>query len=98
MKITSLMTLLLLASQAGITGEKFPAIKQLMTEQEFISAGLNKQSLEELEALNARLIRYTALDAQHLSKTKEVRKENDKVISCRIEGKFWVGMATPIFT
>jgi len=65
-----------------------------MSKQEFFEAGLDKQSEEELEALNRWLIRYTARDAEMVKvNVKAVKDEAKKEIRSRIAGDFvgWDG-------
>lgn len=83
-----------LYSSSVLGDEKFPGIKKLMSKQEFFEAGLDKQSEEELEALNRWLIRYTARDAEMVKvNVKAVKDEAKKEIRSRIAGDFvgWDG-------
>jgi hypothetical protein len=76
----------------------FPGIRTLMSDEEFRSAGLDGLAPEELEALDAWLLRYTAGDAEVLQETndsvREARAERDKQgFVSRIVGDFegWSG-------
>lgn len=73
----------------------FPGIKKLMTEEEFSSAGLEKLSPEEREALNTWLITYTAFEAPEMRRSnKEVKQaEADHEVHANIVGEFkgWSG-------
>jgi hypothetical protein len=76
--------------------DDFPGIEKLMTRQEYEAAGLDKLSKQELEALDAWLVRYTAEDAPAVAKSSEVVKEKQRKfepITTRIDGKFegWSG-------
>ena len=87
---------LLIVSFSVNAEEKLPGVKTLMTGQEFKNAGLEKLTLEEIEALDAWLIRFTAGDAKILraSNNKEVRKARDDYeIRASIKGSFtgWNG-------
>ena len=76
--------------------DDFPGIRRLMSDEEFRSTGLDGLTPEELEALNAWLLRYTAGDAEVLQETnktvREARDDNRGVVS-RIVGDFggWSG-------
>ncbi len=63
-----------LALPALADGE-FPGVKALMDEEQFKSTGLGKLSAEELEALDAWLLLYTAGEAAELRRTNEEVKE-----------------------
>jgi len=79
--------------------EKFPGVRRLMSEAEFEATGLEKLSPDELEALDAWLLRYTAGDATLLLDTnEEVReaKEDHEVVS-RIAGDFSGWSGTTVF-
>ncbi|PCI80604.1 MAG: hypothetical protein COB20_02950 [SAR86 cluster bacterium] len=89
-----LLTVLLLAPTLLNAQERFPGIKQLMTEQELEASGVNDLSRRQVDALNTWLIRYTANEAPVL------QVENDEVIevvkqgmTSRIVGEFsgWTG-------
>ena len=73
----------------------FPGIRQLMSEGQFDNAGLNKLSLEELEALNQWLTEYTANEADVVkSRSLAVKKAaKEEKIKARIVGEFdgWTG-------
>ena len=92
--ITLFLTLLFSAA-AQAEEKPFPGIKSLMTSGEFSASGLNRLSEEELEALNAWLVRFTAGEAAVLRvENDEVRnaEKNFELLS-RIEGNFrgWSG-------
>ena len=92
-----LRVVLCLAVAAGIAtaADRFPGVRQLMSDAEFRAAGLEKLSAEELAQLNAWLIRYTAGDAEVLrASNKAVRKaQKSHEIVARIQGDFqgWTG-------
>lgn len=73
----------------------FPGVRRLMSEEDFEASGLGKLSAEEIEALDAWLLRYTAGDATVLQKSnKEVRKATEEYeFVSRITGEFtgWSG-------
>ncbi len=73
----------------------FPGVKRLMSDEDFEATGLDKLSTEEIEALDAWLLRYTAGDATVLQKSnKEVREATeDYEFVSRITGDFtgWSG-------
>ena len=92
--ITFLLTLFF--SIAGRAEDKpFPGIQSLMNSGEFSAAGLERLSDEELKALNAWLVRYTAGEAAILrEEIPEVREARaDFEILTRISGEFrgWSG-------
>jgi hypothetical protein len=76
-----------------------PDIRALMTTEEFDAAGLDQLNAEQLAALNAWLLRYTAHDAPTVRQTNaEVKREIRKpppaeIIRDRIVGEFngWDG-------
>ena len=75
-----------------------PKVQELMTPAEFQASGLDKLSPAELDALNAWLLRYTAVDAPIVRKTSpEVKREAvdtpPPVIHSQIDGTFsgWRG-------
>lgn len=83
-----------LFSMSAIAAKDFPGIEKLMTEEEFAQSGLARQTPEELAALNAWLIKYTAHDAEAVrNSTKQVKKESKKSIHSSIDGQFngWSG-------
>ncbi len=58
--------------------KEFPGVKRLMSDEDFKATGLDKLSTEEIEALDAWLLRYTAGDAAVLQKSnKEVREATE---------------------
>lgn len=76
--------------------DDFPGIRRLMSDEEFRSTGLDGLTPEELEALDAWLLRYTARDAELLQETnKTVReaRDDDRGVVSRIVGDFdgWSG-------
>jgi len=76
--------------------DDFPGIEKLMTPQEYEAAGLDKLSKQELESLDAWLVRYTAEDAPAVAKSSDEVKEKQRKfepITSRIDGKFegWTG-------
>ena len=86
----------LLAAEAE---EKFPGIRTLMNDEQFNATGLDKLSPEELKALDAWLLRYTAGEAQELLLTNdevqevEEQIEEDFVLNAKIKPPFsgWRG-------
>jgi hypothetical protein len=92
--ITLLITLLF-SIEARVEDKPFPGIKNLMMSEEFSAAGLDSLSDEELEALNAWLLRYTAGEAGILrEQSGEVRKATlDFEQLSHIKGDFkgWTG-------
>ncbi len=76
-------------------GGSFPGIRALMTPEEFRSAGLDRLSPAELEALDDWLVKYTAGEAQVLARTDEEVKQaaaEEEILSV-IEQPFtgWTG-------
>jgi hypothetical protein len=61
--------------------DDFPGVKGLMTAAEFEAAGLDKLSQEELEALDAWLIRYTVDDAEVVRETSDTVREAEEEFS-----------------
>lgn len=75
----------------------FPGVQKLMTEEEFRDAGLEQLDADELEALNAWLIRYTAGESAVIRSDKTIvevqeAKKEFEIVS-RIAGDFdgWSG-------
>lgn len=56
----------------------FPGVKALMDEAEFSAAGLDSLTPEQLKALDAWLLRYTAGDAEVLQGANEAVREAQK--------------------
>ena len=76
--------------------DDFPGVEKLMTPEEYEAAGLDKLSKEEIRALDAWLVRYTAEDAPAVAKSSEEVKEKQRgfePIVSRIDGRFegWSG-------
>lgn len=75
--------------------ERFPDIKTLMDEETYRAAGLHTLSEEQLAALNAWLIRYTAKDAETIARTspevKEIKKEVRKAEATIDDFSGWSG-------
>ena len=84
-----------LAASVATADDKFPGVKALMNDAEFTETGLEKLSPEELKALDAWLVRYTAGDAEVLQASNEEVKNarRDYVVRARIKGEFdgWQG-------
>jgi hypothetical protein len=82
-----------LAGERGAAA--FPGIETLMSEAEFSAAGLDRLSAEELEALNAWLLRYTAGEAEVLQAGNTAVREarDDFEVTSRLVGDFrgWDG-------
>lgn len=79
---------------------EFPGVQKLMTEEEFRDAGLEQLDADELEALNAWLIRYTAGESAVIRSDKTIvevqeAKKEFEIVS-RITGDFdgWSGKTT----
>jgi len=88
------LTTLLLIPALTSAQERFPGIKQLMTEQELQASGVNDLSRLQIEALNTWLIRYTANEAPALqAENEEVIEVVQQGITSRIVGEFngWSG-------
>jgi len=95
------LLILLIASMTGgvvgaasDSGERFPGIEALMTDQQLSETGVKNLSAQELDALNRWLIQYTARDAPVLkSRNTEVRKVVNEGVKSRISGEFtgWTG-------
>ena len=66
---------LLLVSGSSIAKD-FPGMKELMSEQEFRAAGLDKLSADELKALNNWLLKYTTDDVPELVEEVPELKES----------------------
>ena len=91
-----LMLILLGAVPQTLAQESdFPGVKSLMSVAEFEKTGLDKLSKDEIEALDAWLVRYTAGEAQVLqTSSKAVREaEKDFEVESRLLGSFtgWSG-------
>ena len=93
-QITLCLTMLF-AIHAGAADKAFPGIDKLMSSEEFAAAGLDQLSPEEMKALNAWLLRYTAGESEILRvDNEEVREaQKDFEIVSRISGEFsgWNG-------
>ena len=70
-----LLGLILFASFAKADSDSFPGVERLMTEAEFRSAGLNKLSDAERQALDNWLLHYTATEAPSMLLNNEDVKE-----------------------
>ena len=89
----SVILILLFATPLALSADN-PDIRQLMTDQEFAAAGLDRLSSDEIEAINNWLIRYTAQDAEEMLKNSPAVIELDNEdIHSRIDGQFsgWNG-------
>jgi hypothetical protein len=86
---------LLFSVEARLEDKSFPGIETLMLSEEFSAAGLERLSEEELAALNAWLLRYTAGEAAILRvENDEVREaQQDFEVLTRVTGNFrgWSG-------
>lgn len=72
----------------------FPGLERLMTQEEFASAGLEKLSVEEREALNRWIASYTGQEVQQVKDDVETGQyEKTRLIQSRILGEFggWDG-------
>jgi len=93
--LISLFMTLLFVLQAQAEDKSFPGIEEIMSSEQFSEAGLDRLSAEELKALNAWLVRYTAGEAdimrQHSEEVRQASKDVD--IRSRIKGDFngWSG-------
>ena len=74
--IQGVLPLLFLVVMNSSAARDFPGVKELMQEQEFAAAGLNKLSAEELKALDAWLLRYTMDDVPELVREVPELKES----------------------
>ena len=90
-----LLVLLLAGAPLAAKEDSFPGIEKLMSEQEYVAAGLEKLSTEEREALNQWLVRYTANEAGFIRTSDPEVKEvvQNTVVSARLINDFtgWVG-------
>ena len=89
-----LLAALLLTTMLLNAQERFPGIKQLMTEQELEASGVSDLSRLQIEALNTWLIRYTANEAPVLQvENEEVIEVVNQGVTSRIVGEFsgWSG-------
>jgi hypothetical protein len=75
--LLTLFIALLFPFAAEADDKPFPGIKKLMSSEEYSASGLERLSAEELEALNAWLVRYTGGEAAIL------RVENEEVLEAR---------------
>jgi hypothetical protein len=93
--ISALLLSLLLPLNTTAEQAEFPGIKALMSAEDFSAAGLDRLSEEELEALDAWLVRYTAGEAAILRQDNVEVREASKAfeIVTRITGDFrgWDG-------
>ncbi len=75
--------------------DRFPGIRDLMGEESFKAAGLERLSAEEMERLNAWLVHYTAWEAssEDLRSTPAVREARKQPITAALVGPFtgWSG-------
>ena len=89
-----LLAAVLLAPTLLNAQERFPGIKELMTEQELEATGVNDLSRQQVEALNTWLIRYTANEAPVLQvENEEVIEVVKQGMTSKIVGDFngWSG-------
>lgn len=89
-----LLAAVLLAPTLLNAQERFPGIKELMTEQELEATGVNDLSRQQVEALNTWLIRYTANEAPVLQvENEEVIEVVKQGMTSKIVGEFngWSG-------
>lgn len=90
-------TILLVSLVCGSTlaaEPNFPPIGELMSPEEYAAAGMHKLSGDERAALEAWLVRYTAVDAVEISKTsKDVQAVADARLQGHLLGEFtgWKG-------
>lgn len=66
---------LIFANSSLRAGDDFPGVRALMTPEEYRATGLEKLSEDELEALDAWLIRYTIGESEVIRNTSEEVKE-----------------------
>lgn len=91
---TPLLAALLLVPTLLNAQDRFPGIKELMTEQELEASGVNDLSRRQVEALNNWLIRYTANEAPVLQvENEEVIEVVKQGMTSKIVGEFngWSG-------
>lgn len=74
--IQGVLPLFFLVLMNSSAARDFPGVKELMKEQEFAAAGLNKLSAEELKALDGWLLRYTMDDVPELIEEVPELKES----------------------
>ena len=74
--VQGVLPLFLLVLVNSSVARDFPGVKELMQEQEFAAAGLNKLSAEELKALDGWLLRYTMDDVPELVREVPELKES----------------------
>ena len=90
----ALFAILLCQAAAWSDERSFPSIDQLMSPEEFEAAGLHKLNRDERSALEAWLVRYTAVDAEKISRSsKEVKAVVDSRLRGNLVGEFtgWSG-------
>jgi hypothetical protein len=79
----------------ALADDDFPGVRRLMSDEEFRKTGLDGLTEQELEALDAWLLRYTAGDAEILRETSDKVREarEDHEVVSRIVGDFegWSG-------
>ncbi len=94
LKLIALPAVLLPATMVP-AADDFPGVQELMSEQEYRDAGLQKLSPAEREALNEWLIRYTAWEAPQLRKDSDAVKaiERDTGLTAHVKPPFsgWTG-------
>lgn len=99
MRYTGLIIVLVctLSVAGAADNDKFPGVKSLMSTEEIQATGLDRLSADEIEALDAWLVRYTAHEAAALrGQVTEIREEISQGMRDRIDGQFtgWDGNTT----
>src|SRR5262245_51263174 len=93
-----LIVVVTLAPCVMAADDNHPDVRELMSSEDFLAAGLDKLTPKEIDALNRWLVRFTAKDAPELQHENEVvrqemKRVDDEGIKSRIVGEFrgWDG-------
>lgn len=89
----AMLTLMLAGLAAGASQAPFSGLRDMMTEEEFVGAGLDKLSPENLASLDAWIAAYSAGEAQQARQAVIEEQTPPKLIESRIKGEFlgWRG-------
>jgi hypothetical protein len=86
------------APYASAADDDRPDVRELMSSEDFLAAGLDKLTPKEIDALNDWLVRFTAKDAPELQHEnaavkEEIKRVEQEGIRSRIVGEFrgWDG-------
>ena len=82
-----LLCALLAAGPLAAQEKDFPGVEKLMPPETYRAAGLDKLSPEEMKALNAWLVHYTAGEAEVVRATSEEVREAEQAIRIEAEVK-----------